>query len=267
MSHQLLGWYWAAFALVCVGAALQAWGNNLAWIHFIHGHTRWPEWMWSSLTLLGFGWAAVIVVAAVDRRSGIATVAALLCLVVGGIGVNLLKSAFGLPRPGWVLDPNVFSPLGVPVLQGGSMPSGHALAATATATMLTLALQREGRWHWTTGVAIWLVAVLCAWSRVAVGAHWPADVIVGAGLGLALAAAAWTLSCRWAASRKGKTQFPVRMWVGLTETLAACVCLATDTGHPQAVLLQWSLGAMALFSAAWRWRSLSPVAPSAGQSA
>ena len=179
----------------------------------------------------------------------------------------MLKSTFGLPRPGWVLDQNVFNPLGVPVLQGGSMPSGHALAAMATATLLTLALQHEGRWHWPTGVAIWLVALLCAWSRVAVGAHWPADVFVGGGLGLALAAAAWTLSSRWAASRNRKTRLSVRMWVGLTEALAAGVCLATDTGHPQAVLLQWGLGAVALFSAARRWRSLSPLAPSAGQSA
>jgi hypothetical protein len=61
------------------------------------------------------------------------------------------------------------------------MPSGHTLTAFAVASSLYFALdvQRRGRFMW-----LWLLAAAVGLSRIAVGAHWPGDVAVGACLGV-----------------------------------------------------------------------------------
>lgn len=65
-----------------------------------------------------------------------------------------------------------------------SFPSSHAVAAFALATPYLLARRRLG----------WLLlacAALTALARVATGVHYPSDVLGGALLGIAVAAAVW----------------------------------------------------------------------------
>lgn len=67
-----------------------------------------------------------------------------------------------------------------------SFPSGHAASAAAFATAVAL----EAPWL---GAAALPVAAAVAGSRVYTGVHYPSDVLVGAGLGAAMAA----LTLRW----------------------------------------------------------------------
>lgn len=60
-----------------------------------------------------------------------------------------------------------------------SFPSGHAAGAIAGAYAL-VRLAPEGR------VVFWILAALIAFSRVYLGVHYPADVLAGALLGLAV---------------------------------------------------------------------------------
>ena len=61
-----------------------------------------------------------------------------------------------------------------------SFPSGHATTAFALATVLSLWYPR-----WT---AAWLaLAAVVGWSRIALGPHFPSDVVAGAILGVAVA--------------------------------------------------------------------------------
>ncbi|HVM70030.1 MAG TPA: phosphatase PAP2 family protein [Gaiellaceae bacterium] len=60
-----------------------------------------------------------------------------------------------------------------------SFPSGHALVAFASATVLAAAVPRLR-------LPLFAVAALVAWSRVYVGVHYPGDVLAGALLGVAL---------------------------------------------------------------------------------
>jgi membrane-associated phospholipid phosphatase len=92
------------------------------------------------------------------------------------LGKGLLES----PRPAAVIDNVLFRLVGEK-LEVASMPSGHTLTAFAVASSLYFALdaQRRGRFVW-----LWLLAAAVGLSRIAVGAHWPGDVAVGACLGV-----------------------------------------------------------------------------------
>jgi membrane-associated phospholipid phosphatase len=69
-----------------------------------------------------------------------------------------------------------------------SFPSGHAAAAVAFYGGLWLVVHRRTRSRWVDTVGLMatlaIIAGVC-WSRVALGLHYPTDVAVGAGVGLA----------------------------------------------------------------------------------
>ena len=95
--------------------------------------------------------------------------------------VGALKVALNAPRPLSVLGPQQVHVLGTPEYWH-SFPSGH----TAFMWLLLVAL-----WGGANGVLRALLLVLAlwvAWARIAVGAHFPVDVLAGALCG---AFAAW----------------------------------------------------------------------------
>ena len=75
---------------------------------------------------------------------------------------------------------------GVPVVlrtthhSGSSFPSNHAANAFAAATILSAAIPGSG-------LLVYFIAFLVAYSRVYVGVHFPLDVFAGALLGLVIA--------------------------------------------------------------------------------
>jgi hypothetical protein len=86
--------------------------------------------------------------------------------------------------------------------------------------------------HWPVAVLLALLATLVALSRIMVGAHWPADVLAGAGTGLALAWLAW----RWES---------VQAWQPLLQTRNAQWCLLLT----EAILTVYLLSASTVTSA------------------
>ena len=84
------------------------------------------------------------------------------------------------------------------------MPSGHTLTAFAVVGSIYFAMDaaRRPRLGW-----LWLVAALVGLSRIALGAHWPGDVAVGACLGIWAAATGHLL---W--QRLGAVFFSPRGW-------------------------------------------------------
>src|SRR5207237_7851239 len=101
-------------------------------------------------------------------------------LLVGGVAVQLFKHAWVLPRPLAVLPADAVHVIGLR-LRAGSMPSGHAAMLAA----LACALAREAWLRRRSLVPpILLLGTLGCIARVAVGVHWPSDVLVGAAIGV-----------------------------------------------------------------------------------
>jgi undecaprenyl-diphosphatase len=134
----------------------------------------------------------VLVVAglALKRRTlvlagGLAVLAAGLALLVA----HVVSSLVDRPRP-FVGHPRSIV-LFVHHAADAGFPSDHATAAFAIAGVLLLRLG----WHWW---PVLLAAVVLAVARVALGLHYPSDVLGGAAIGLA---AAWLVN--FAAGRIG----------------------------------------------------------------
>jgi len=119
--------------------------------------------------------------------------------------------------------------------------------------------------------AVALFAGAIALSRIAVGAHWPSDVLVGAGLGLVfggIAPHAWPVGAlaRGLARPGGQRAWAVLLlgcgaWIGLTPTLLHALGLdatklARDvaTGNPLGEPLQVVLAVLAFIGAVRWWR-------------
>ena len=122
--------------------------------------------------------AALIVFWCVDKRKGYYVMAV---GFVGTMANQFLKLLCRVPRP-WVLDPE-FTILeeAREAATGYSFPSGHS--QTAVGTFGSIARVTQNRW--VRGICI-AIAVLVPFSRMYVGVHTPADVLVGSGMALIL---------------------------------------------------------------------------------
>ncbi|GGH19088.1 phosphatase PAP2 family protein [Alsobacter metallidurans] len=161
-----------------------------------------PAWlpeMLRDLTSLGSTVVLAIVTIAVVGFLTMArnwrAVALVLGSVVGGqILSTVLKMLFERARPGLIP--------GAPQVFTASFPSGHAMLAAVTYLTIAALLARiEPRpvlkgYYLTIGVTL---TILVGISRVALGVHWPTDVLAGWCVG-----SAWALLCAWVAARLQK---------------------------------------------------------------
>lgn len=174
------------------------WTSQIDWFITLNlALSAWPGQIWSNLTLLGD--AAVLIVLlcpllvwrpqAWAAMLGAAPVAA--AIWVTG------KYLAAMPRPAAVLDQQHFTVIGDTLSVYNSLPSGHMITvfAATIAVFATLIPQpRSGR-DWSSLLAGLPVAAIVCLSRVAIGAHWPLDLLAGAAggwiAGLSGAALAW----------------------------------------------------------------------------
>jgi membrane-associated phospholipid phosphatase len=139
-------------------------------------------WLAKALNVLGGGLVTIPVRIAATafllwRRRWRQGVAFVLTWVTSEIVLTWLKAWFHRGRP----------PGPLVVTNGYSFPSGHAVAAAATAVALVLAFfppgKRRRRWEW---LAVGFAFVM-AFSRVYLSAHWFSDVVAGTLLGAGIA--------------------------------------------------------------------------------
>jgi membrane-associated phospholipid phosphatase len=168
----------AVLAFLAVLSAARAGGIPL-FLAVNRFHAAWLDPAMLAVTELGNAAFTVLLLALLVPFRRRPALGAVVAVILAGIACEMLKGAFGAPRPPALLGGEVHV-LG-PVLRGGSFPSGH----TATAFAAVFALR--GAFPGFTGGRAWwalaAVAGLVGWSRVYIGVHFPSDVAAGALVG------------------------------------------------------------------------------------
>lgn len=123
----------------------------------------------------GLIWIIIALILAItpkSRKCGLtAGIALIFCLLIGNA---VLKPLFGRVRP---YDFDTTLKLIIPALSDPSFPSGHTMAAFATAEAIRNCYQKAG-------VIVYIGAVLMGLSRIYLCVHYPTDVIFGAVFGI-----------------------------------------------------------------------------------
>jgi membrane-associated phospholipid phosphatase len=143
-----------------------------------------PDAWWASWTMLGDTLVLLALLSPLLLWRPQAMLAIVAAIPAGGLFSVLAKRLFDSPRPAAVLDAAQFHVIG-PLLNAHSFPSGHAITvfAAASAVLAVTAPQLRSRQAALLVALAVALAAAVGLSRVAVGAHWPVDVWVGAGGG------------------------------------------------------------------------------------
>ena len=157
---------------------------------FVAAQRALPDtWLWlpEMLSAVGSYWAAPVALVlmldwqrtqnrldAIRRRVSLCRFVAGLTLGLGATA--LAKAAFALPRPSIVLGDVVYRSV-TAIDSRYTFPSGHAVFVGVLAAALWPTVD------WSVRIALLLFAATVGWSRIVLGAHFPADVIAGFTLG------------------------------------------------------------------------------------
>jgi membrane-associated phospholipid phosphatase len=167
------------------------------------------DWFMLSVTHLGNGMVAAMLVLLISPFRRQLTIRAALAMILAGTLTSLVKETVPLPRPPVALGEAV-RVLG-PKLKYNSFPSGH------TSTVFALACSMRSFVKPRVYGAALAVAVLTGVSRVYIGVHFPLDVVIGAMLGWISAWIVERYAGRWADRMVG----PRPLFDGIVLVLAA----------------------------------------------
>lgn len=200
------------------------------WLHVL------PDWFWANVTFMAdaaaMGAVAAILLLRRERLVLAMIVGGLICALI----IRMLKLGFDAPRPPAVMNGSLFELIGTG-FKSKSFPSGHAATAFFFAGALV---------GYKPGPRIYLVAlglgILGALSRIAVGVHWPVDILVGGAIGWPLG----YLSARYFARRE-YFNYARRWLVFVAGYLASLILLVYNSELPYVAPLQLALAGAGLF--------------------
>lgn len=103
-----------------------------------------------------------------------------------GLVTQILKNCIYAPRPRIFFEASQYlyhlDNFGNSGGGSSSFPSGHTTSAFALATVLAVHFKNKF-----TGILLFIAAALVGYSRIYLAAHFPADVLAGAGIGIVFA--------------------------------------------------------------------------------
>lgn len=264
-------WALAAPALIAFASAfwLQAQApQRELFLTLNHWAAQFPPMLWALFTTLGDASVLFCLLSPLLVWRPQLMFAVLAAVPLGGLLSVSLKAAFRAQRPATIINPDHFNVIG-PLLNNDSFPSGHTISAFAAALALAATLLVQARTHpaasgrvWRTSSglctlagmsAIVAFAVVVGFSRVAVGAHWPVDVLAGSACG-------WLagVSGAWAAVRYPKLwQSTIsRFVVGQLLLLTALWLLMKKPQYPQGAPAVWLAAVCVLVTVIWQFSAM-----------
>jgi membrane-associated phospholipid phosphatase len=203
---------------------------------------------WANATVLGDGLVCAVLLLVWVKRHPERIWAGLLGALFMVLVLRLFKGMISLPRPLGVLPADVVTVIG-PGHRRGAFPSGHSATIALLAGVWALTASRNSvRW-----VALTVAAVVGI-SRMAVGVHWPSDVLAGLALGWV---SAW-LGLRWGKRFSWGAGSPGQDILSGALVIAGIVLLIIDhTGYPGVLWFQRSIALACL-----AWVALTFLRPS-----
>ncbi len=205
-------------------------GNNKSLFVEINSFTEhFSPFIWANLTFLGDTMPVCAIMLLFIRKRPDLIWSGIIATVIATLIANLVKFYFNIPRPPAVIDRNLINIIG-PALSSHSFPSGHTVTIFSIVTILMFYFTK-----FISRILLILLAILVGLSRIAVGVHWPADVLAGAIVGI-LCAATGVLIVEKLEWNRNKT---VQLIVGLLLILSNIYLLFFyDCRYEQAIYFQ-----------------------------
>lgn len=214
--------------LLFLVAAVEAGGWNRPVFLWFNGLSTFSgAGFWAHVTILGDGLVCAVLFLPWVRKHPERVWGGFLGALVAVIILRVFKDLLSLPRPLAVLPEEMVTVVG-PGHRMSAFPSGHATTFALWAGVWALSTSR--RW-----LSLVLVAVmtLVAASRMAVGVHWPVDVLAGAALGWV---GVW-MGLRWAGRLPWGVEPTGRRILAGALLVAGLVLLVIDHTRYEGVLL------------------------------
>ena len=233
-----------AFAVVVAASVARHAELDTCLFLAVNGWRGLPGAVWETLSVAGLGVSALVACTIAPQRHPRVVAALPWMFVIGGGLTHLVKQAMPLPRPASVLAAAELHVVG-PRLFLRSMPSGHAMTACAVVCILFLTGGPFWRRPWVLASGAMLAAAI-GLSRLVSGAHWPADVVAGAALGVAAGCvsvhlAELTQTAAWLATSLGQ-------WIIAGTQLGVGAALVMDQGYGRTLPVQWILATLAVWA-------------------
>lgn len=130
-------------------------------------------------TLVSFSLLSIFVLYAPKIWEALLSASFVACIIT-----CFLKKGFAVPRPAAALDNDTFTIIGQKLSACNSLPSGHSITVFTTLAVLLFAfmpknLKNKILWS----ILVVLIGLILVSTRVAIGAHYPIDVIAGSLVG------------------------------------------------------------------------------------
>ncbi len=237
MSQQRILLFFAGVLFLASGAVMITDSNSALFVQWNQLASKLPDIIWANLTFTADTLFVMALLGAIAARRTMLFAPSLLLLLLGTLCVHGGKFAFDAARPAAVLAQDSFQIIG-PTLKNHSFPSGHSFTIFAALSVIILTSNRV----WLIPLLVW--ALLGAFSRIAVGAHWPLDALVGSGAGILVACLTLSLHRRYSALQS-------RGWSitsAVLLTIAAAYLPFFDSRYPdtEAISIILSLAALSL---------------------
>jgi membrane-associated phospholipid phosphatase len=188
------------------------------------------QFIWANITFLGDTLPVCAIMILFIRKKPDLVWAGILATLTATLMVNLLKHYFDIPRPPAVISPDIIHITG-PAIHAHSFPSGHTVTAFTLAGILMFYFRSV-----IARLLITILAIAIGLSRIAVGVHWPSDVLAGASLGIIFAVTGVYVISRtsWTSNRAAQ------LIIGFLLILSDIYLLVFyDCKYDQAVYLQF----------------------------
>ncbi len=195
------------------------------------------EMFWLSLMTLGDGFVVCVLLLPFVRRKPAFVAAMIVSWVLVTIFAQAIKYLINAPRPLEVLPGAEFHLIGAPY-RSKSFPSGHAATASMFAAGVYLFFSRRFAW-----ILVATLAVLVSISRIAMGIHWPTDILAGSMIGWLLGGFGSTLAERFEISARPVVYRVLEVWL---VALAITLLFHNFTDYAQVFRLQQIISAVCL---------------------